>query len=179
MVAGPPQTGGFGGNFGGRNAGTASSNTKLINYLEANQGNAKFLVAVPSSQGIADQLIIATNKPVMSLGGFSGSDPILTTSQLASLVANGTVRFFLLNAPRTTRQIPPQVLDQIPAQFRNFVRNGGGGGFGGFGGQQSALTTWVTQHCSAVPPSLWQATTSSGNTGFGGGNVLYSCATTH
>ncbi len=177
LVAGPPQTGGFGGNFGGgRNGGTASSNAMLINYLEANQGNAKFLVAVPSSQGIADQLIIATNKPVMSLGGFSGGDPILTTSQLASLVANGTVRFFLLNAPRTTRQLPPQVINQIPEQFRNFARNGGGGGFGG---QQSALTTWVTQHCTAVPPGLWQSTATSSNAGFGGSNVLYSCAQTH
>ncbi len=180
LVAGPPQTIGFGGNFGGgRNGGTASANAMLINYLEANQGNAKFLVAVPSSQGIADQLIIATNKPVMSLGGFSGGDPILTTSQLATLVANGTVRFFLLNAPRTTRQLPPQVIDQIPEQFRNSARNGGGGGFGGFGGQQSALTTWVTQHCTAVPPGLWQSTANSSNAGFGGSNVLYSCAQAH
>jgi 4-amino-4-deoxy-L-arabinose transferase-like glycosyltransferase len=176
LVAGPPQTEGFGGGGGGRDTGTANANAKLITYLEANQGNAKFLVAVPSSQGIADQLIIATNRPVMSLGGFSGSDPILTTSQLATLVANGTVRFFLLNAPRTTRQLPPQVLDQIPEQFRNSAR---GGGFRGFGGQQSALTTWVTQHCSTVPTSLWQSTATGGNAGFGGSNVLYSCAQTH
>jgi 4-amino-4-deoxy-L-arabinose transferase-like glycosyltransferase len=69
-----------------------------MNYLEANQGRTKFLVVVPSSQGIADVIILATNKPVMSLGGFSGSDPILTPSELASMVANGTVRFFLLNS---------------------------------------------------------------------------------
>src|SRR5260221_6844940 len=58
LVAGPPQTGDFGGNFGGggRNNGTANANTMLINYLEANQGNTKFLVAVPSSQGIADEI---------------------------------------------------------------------------------------------------------------------------
>ena len=63
----------------------------------------------------ADPIILATNKPVMSLGGFGGSDPILTTSQLAALVANGTVRFFLLNSfNRGRRQIPPQMLDQIP-----------------------------------------------------------------
>jgi len=74
----------------------------------------------------------------------------------------------------------PQVIDQIPAQFRNAARNGGGGGFGGFGGgQQSALTTWVTQHCTAVPPGLWQSTATSGNAGFGGANRLYSCAQTH
>ena len=90
LVAGPSQSDGFGGNFGGGRDTTVNTDTALIRYLEANQGTAKFLVAVPSSQGITDTIILATNKPVMSLGGFSGSDPILTTNQLASLVANGT-----------------------------------------------------------------------------------------
>ncbi len=189
LVAGPPQTGDFGGNFGGggRNNGTANANTMLINYLEANQGNTKFLVAVPSSQGIADEIILATNKPVMSLGGFSGSDPILTTSQLASLVANGTVRFFLLNSFGGRGQIPQQILNQLPSQFRSRVQQGGLAGPGGFGGgQQGALTTWVTQHCKVVPANLWQpASTSSGTGGggggfgFGGANQLYDCAAAH
>jgi 4-amino-4-deoxy-L-arabinose transferase-like glycosyltransferase len=181
LVAGPPQTGDFGGNFGGGggNNGTANANTMLINYLEANQSTTKFLVAVPSSQGIADQLILATNKPVMSLGGFSGSDPILTTSQLASLVANGTVRFFLLNSPGRG-QVPQQILNQIPQQFRSQLQQAARqGGFG----RQSTLTTWVTQHCKVVPSNLWQpASTSSGaGAGFGpfGANQLYDCATTH
>jgi 4-amino-4-deoxy-L-arabinose transferase-like glycosyltransferase len=44
----------------------------------------------------AGGIILATNKPVMSLGGFSGSDPILTTSQLKTLIHQGTIRYFLL-----------------------------------------------------------------------------------
>jgi 4-amino-4-deoxy-L-arabinose transferase-like glycosyltransferase len=188
LVAGPPQTGDFGGNFGGggRNNGTANANTMLINYLEANQGNTKFLVAVPSSQGIADEIILATNKPVMSLGGFSGSDPILTTSQLASLVANGTVRFFLLNSFGGRGQIPQQILNQLPSQLRSRVQQGGLAGPGGFGGgQQGALTTWVTQHCKVVPANLWQPASTSSSTGggggfgFGGANQLYDCAAAH
>jgi 4-amino-4-deoxy-L-arabinose transferase-like glycosyltransferase len=185
LVAGPPQTGDFGG--GGRNNGTANTNTMLIHYLEANQGKTKFLVAVPSSQGIADEIILATNKPVMSLGGFSGSDPILTTSQLASLVANGTVRFFLLNSFGGKGQIPQQILNQLPEQFRSRLQQGGLAGPRGFGGgQQGALTTWVTQHCKVVPANLWQpASTSSGTGGggggfgFGGANQLYDCAAAH
>src|SRR5579875_949989 len=191
LVAGPPQTGGFGGNFGsggGNPQAEANANAKLISYLEANQGNAKFLVAVPSSQGIADQLIIETNKPVMSLGGFSGSDPILTTSQLASLVKNGTVRFFLLNS-FGRRQFNSQTLNQLPAQAREQIQqasqNGAFAGPGGFGGgQQAALTTWVTQHCKAVPTNLWQSASSGsigagggrGFGGFGGASQLYDCA---
>jgi 4-amino-4-deoxy-L-arabinose transferase-like glycosyltransferase len=192
LVAGPPQAGGNGGGFilningrtftgtipgnGGRDENNANANAKLINYLEANQGKAKFLVAVPSSQGIADQLIIATNKPVMSMGGFSGSDPILTTSQLAALVKQGTVRFFLLPA---RMQLPQQILDQLPQQIRNRLRNGGGFGPGGFG-QSAQLTTWVTQHCKVVPASLWQSPTSSSSSGGfgpgGGSQQLYDCA---
>src|SRR6266700_2448867 len=177
LVAGPSQGNGIGGNFAGGRDGNASANSALFRYLEANQGTAKFLVAVPSSN-TADGIILATNKPVMALGGFSGSDPILTTTQLASLVKSGTVRFFLLYSFNGGGQIPPQILDRIPQQFRNPPQ----GGFRGFGGQQSALSTWVTQHCKTVPTSLWQSSsTSAGSSGFGRGaaNQLYDCATTH
>ncbi len=167
-VAGPSQQGNFGGNRG------ASVNTKLVSYLEANQGKATFLVATPSSN-TADEIILTTNKPVMALGGFGGSDPILTTSQLASLVKNGTVRFFLLNSVGSGFQPPQQILDRIPEQFRDRP----GGGFGG--GQQSSLTTWVTQHCTVVPTSQWQssATTTNNTPGSFGAGQLYDCATTH
>ncbi len=140
-VAGPSQqgvAGGFGGNI--------TTNTALISYLEAHQGSATYLVAVSSSNE-ADFIILTTNKAVMALGGFSGSDPILTTSQLASLVAKGTVRFFLLN-----------------------------GSGGGPGGGQSNLTSWVTQHCTTVSSSQYQSSsTSSGTGGFGGASQLYDC----
>src|SRR5207302_4493638 len=96
LVAGPTQTTSFGGNVGGGQSANASSDAALIRYLEDHQGTAKYLVAVLSSKG-ADAIILATNKPVMTLGGFSGSDPILTTSQLAALVESGQVKYFLLS----------------------------------------------------------------------------------
>lgn len=92
-IAGPNEqgdggpAGGFGGNTGG--------NTALISYLVAHKGNAKYLVAMASANE-ADSIILATNQPVMALGGFSGSDPILTVSQLAALVKSGAVRYFLI-----------------------------------------------------------------------------------
>ena len=139
--------GGAGDGNGGGPGGEGNVSSALIQYLEANQGNAKYLVAVPSSNQ-ADAIILATNKGVMALGGFSGSDPILTTDQLAALVNDGTIRFFLLNG------------------------SGFGGGQGG--GQQSSLTTWVTQNCTSVPASDWQsASSNTGNTG--GSTQLYSC----
>jgi 4-amino-4-deoxy-L-arabinose transferase-like glycosyltransferase len=67
----------------------------LIAYLEANRGEADYLVAAPSAITAAP-IILATGEPVMAMGGFSGNDPILTAEELARLVAGGTVRFVLV-----------------------------------------------------------------------------------
>jgi 4-amino-4-deoxy-L-arabinose transferase-like glycosyltransferase len=133
---------GASGQFGGSLGRSSSIDTALIKYLEAHKGSAKYLVAVVSSNE-AGSIILETNQPVMALGGFSGSDPILTTAQLAALVKSGVVRFFLLN----------------------------GSGGGGPGGGQSALTTWVTQHARLVSSSQWQSTSTSSV--FGGSSQLY------
>ncbi|MGZ3645071.1 MAG: glycosyltransferase family 39 protein [Ktedonobacteraceae bacterium] len=126
--------------------GMSNANTALISYLEAHKGNAKYLVAVVSSNE-ADSIILETNQPVMALGGFSGSDPILTTNQLAALVKSGEVRYFLLNGSG----------------------NGGPGGSG-----QSTLITWITQHSSVISSSQWQSgSTNSTSSGFGGSEQLY------
>jgi 4-amino-4-deoxy-L-arabinose transferase-like glycosyltransferase len=181
-TAGPSGTGGFG---GGRADNATSTNTALISYLEAHQGNAKYLVAVPSSM-VGDSIILATNKPVMSLGGFSGSDPILTKDQLASLVTNGTVRYFLLNGGGFSGRGQGSFLEDLPPAIRERIEEGGfgGGGFGGGafgGGTQSSLSSWVTQNCSAVPSSQWQSSTSSTQNpgrsfGAGAAGSLYDCA---
>ncbi len=81
---------------------------------------------------------------------------------------------------REGRQPPLQFLEDIPEQFRDrFGDRFGGGGFGG--GQQSALTTWVTQHCTVVPASQWQSTASNTQNAPGplGANQLYDCVTAH
>ena len=121
-------------------------NSDLIAYLEARQTAGSYLFATTSSM-TASPYIIMTGRPVMALGGFSGSDPILTTEQLQALIANGTVRYFLLG--------------------------GGGGGFGGAGpGGSSSATSWVTNTCTAVSSSEWSG---SGSSSQGGGLQLYDC----
>lgn len=144
-----------------RQNGLTQTNAALISYLEANQGNTKFLVATPSSSTAAP-IILATNQPVMALGGFSGGDPILTTSQLQTLIRNGTVRYFLLTSPRATQR----QIDELPEQYRDRLRSENFGGFG----QQNTLSTWVSRHCSVVPASDWTSTGRAGST------QLYDCA---
>ena len=183
-TAGPSGNGGFGG--AGNGAATASSvDAKLISYLEAHQGNAKYLLAVSSSNQ-ADSIILATNKPVMAMGGFGGSDPILTTSSLQTLIANGTVRFFMFGGGFGAQGGNFNIND-LPANIRERIAEGGfgGGGAGGFGGgaggfgAQSSLTTWVTQHCTTVSANLWKTPSSTtGSTDGGASGNLYDCATT-
>lgn len=75
----------------------APQRDRLIDYLLANRGGAQFLVATINANSAAP-IILATGEPVMALGGFTGSDPILTADELAQLVADNTVRYFWLNA---------------------------------------------------------------------------------
>jgi 4-amino-4-deoxy-L-arabinose transferase-like glycosyltransferase len=106
-----------------------------VRYLEDNQGDATYLVAAFGANASAP-IIIATGKPVITIGGFNGGDPAPTMAQFQSLVAQGKVRFVLL----------------------------GGGGFGGPrggpGGNASggSISQWVTQHGTQVPASAYGGT---------------------
>jgi 4-amino-4-deoxy-L-arabinose transferase-like glycosyltransferase len=116
-VTGGPAAASFDrGGFGGG----ATSDTALVKYLTAHEGSAKYLVAATGSQSTAG-IIIATGKPVITIGGFTGSDPAPTVAQLAALVKSGQLEYVLI----------------------------GGGGFGGRGGS-SSLTDWVKAHGKAV-----------------------------
>ncbi|MEU7829172.1 glycosyltransferase family 39 protein [Nonomuraea sp. NPDC049129] len=106
------------GRMGGFGGGVSSS---MISYLEANQGKAEWLVAVSSAMQ-ASSIILSTGKPVMAMGGFTGSDPAMTVTRLKELVASGKLRFVLA----------------------------GDGDRGGPGRGNSEVTTWVQANCKAV-----------------------------
>ena len=169
-LAGPSQE--MGGPKGGLRPMMGAVDPALIRYLLAHQGNAQNLVAVA---GMADDIILATNKPVIPLDGFS-SYP-LTVTELASLVSQGKLRFLLLDQPH----MPQQALDQGSQQGQGNVVRGVNGGSND--GRQDDVLNWVKQHCKAVPPSLWQSSSVSSSAGDdsgpGGSTLLYDCATTH
>ena len=187
-TAGPTLPNTFGGADGTANF--ATGNPKLEQYLLSKQGVTQFLVATTNATSAAP-IILDTGKPVMALGGFLGSDPILTQQQLITLISNGKVRFFLtqeMNGPVSIDEIPPQIRKEIPPQLLEELSKGG---LSGFGGANSTLTTWVSSHCHAVPTTLWQAAGSEdqGQPPFGsqgqpggelpspqGGMSLYDCA---
>ncbi|WP_010234178.1 glycosyltransferase family 39 protein [Clostridium arbusti] len=91
-------SGGMGGstkNSGMGQMGGNSENTKLIEFLQKNKtANQKYLLVVSSSNSAAD-IIISTGEPVMSLGGFLGSEKIVTLDQFKTMVKNGEIRYVM------------------------------------------------------------------------------------
>ncbi|HYQ82930.1 MAG TPA: hypothetical protein VEP28_02745, partial [Rubrobacter sp.] len=67
----------------------------LVDFLEAKQGDAEYLVAAIRSR-IASPIILNTDEPVIAFGGFNGADPVFSDERLAGLVHEGAVRFFLI-----------------------------------------------------------------------------------
>lgn len=74
-----------------------SVNTELLAYLTANNTGEKYLFATTNA-GTAEAYIIKTGKAVMAMGGFSGSDPILTVDKLKQMVANKEIKYFLASS---------------------------------------------------------------------------------
>lgn len=69
----------------------------MVSYLEKNQGEASWLVAISSAQG-ASSTILSTGKPVLAMGGFTGSDPAMTVDKLKEYVAAGKLKYILVGA---------------------------------------------------------------------------------
>src|ERR1700730_8977089 len=85
-----------GGTFGNRGQ-QVSASPALVKYLLAHRGQATWIAAVEGSVN-AGSLELTSGQPVMSMGGFSGSDPTPTLSQFQSLVAQGKVRYLLVQS---------------------------------------------------------------------------------
>ena len=114
-----------------------TSNTKLIQFLEDNKQNEKYLVAVPSATTYASDLILKTGEPVMTIGGFSGSDQIISLKEFRDLVADGSIRYALVSGEGRM-----------------------GGGFGGSNSNKEIMN-WITNNGTLVPDSEWKDSTTS------------------
>jgi 4-amino-4-deoxy-L-arabinose transferase-like glycosyltransferase len=101
LPGGPNAFGGFGGLpgaiFGRAPRIPGAADASVVDYLVAHRGSTDWLVAAEGSQAAA-QIQLETGQPVMAMGGFNGSDPWPTASELASLVASGRLRYVLLDA---------------------------------------------------------------------------------
>jgi 4-amino-4-deoxy-L-arabinose transferase-like glycosyltransferase len=124
----PPRAGGFGGPGARGGLGglldTATPSSALVTALKAGASGYTWVAAAVGSNSAAG-VQIATGLPVMSIGGFNGTDPTPTLAQFQSIVAAGKVHYFLA---------------------------GGGmrGGPGGGAASSGDITSWVEQNFTPV-----------------------------
>ena len=113
--------GGAGGTGGGMEGGTASS--ELVTLLQADAGTYRWAAATTGSQSAATYQL-ASEQPVMAIGGFNGGDPSPTLAQFQAYVAAGDIHYYIVG--------------------------GRGGGPGGGTGSASQIATWVSEHYTAT-----------------------------
>jgi hypothetical protein len=113
-------------------AATATNVAKLIEFLNANRADERYLLAASTTM-LAAPIIIQTGEPVMARGGFHGLDPILTPDKLAALVASRQVRFVMLGD-------------------LSFVARRLGAETAG-----RPIADWVRANGTPVDPALWRA----------------------
>jgi len=113
--------GGMGGGPGGGVMGASEPGDALIALLTDNADAYTWAAATVSANGAAGYQL-ATEEPVMPIGGFNGSDPSPTLEQFRQYVESGQIHYFL---------------------------GGSGGGPGGRTGTGADITRWVQEHFTA------------------------------
>ncbi|MFF2327688.1 MULTISPECIES: glycosyltransferase family 39 protein [unclassified Streptomyces] len=113
--------GGAGGGMGGLLNGSSVS-AEAEKLLEKNAGDYTWVAAAIGSQNAASYQL-ATEDPVMAIGGFNGSDPSPTLSQFKKYVEDGRIHYFIA---------------------------GGMGGGGGDSGTSSQISSWVEENFEEV-----------------------------
>jgi 4-amino-4-deoxy-L-arabinose transferase-like glycosyltransferase len=133
--AGPQSAASIGGPAGNGPGGLGAAGTTdqaLVDYLVANQGSARWIVAASGSQ-VAAGIQLAAGLPVLTMGGFTGSDPAPTLAELQALVASGQVRYVLLGGG-------PGGGPGVLGGFRGLDGSGGTGD----------RTAWVSANCAQI-----------------------------
>jgi 4-amino-4-deoxy-L-arabinose transferase-like glycosyltransferase len=169
-TVGPATSGGLGNGPGG-----ATADSALISYLEAHRDGARYLVAAFTSMS-SDSIIIASGRPVITIGGFNGGDPAPTLAQFEKLVAQGQVHYVLVSndlggagagggvgatgaagggvrgSSSAGGGVPSGAGGGVPSGAGGGVPSGAGGGVpsGAASGTSSAITQWVTDHGTEV-----------------------------
>jgi 4-amino-4-deoxy-L-arabinose transferase-like glycosyltransferase len=118
------RAGGGGGGAGGGFLSSSTSNPALTKLLQSDAGTYTWVAATVNSNSAAGYQL-ASDDPVMAIGGFNGTDPAPTLAQFEKYVAEGKIHYF--------------------------IAGGGGGGFGrgGSGDDSTLITSWVESHYTA------------------------------
>ncbi len=118
---GIPRGAGGGGFGGGSFLNASTPGAALVKLLETDASHYSWVGATIDANSAAGYQL-ATDDPIMAIGGFNGTDPAPTLAQFEQYVAQSRIHYFL----------------------------GSGGGFGGGSGTSSEISQWVEQHFTAT-----------------------------
>jgi 4-amino-4-deoxy-L-arabinose transferase-like glycosyltransferase len=148
----------------------------LVEYLQANQGDATYLVAAIRSD-LASPIILNTDEPVIAFGGFEGRDLVFSIKRLAGLVNQGSVRFFVIQKRDIERaakldsagrrpklgehQVRLKQLPHLKARLKALEDI-----------HEKKEVRWITQNCEQIPQESWRSSTSKSSNST---MLLYDC----
>ncbi|KPI19767.1 hypothetical protein OK074_7766 [Actinobacteria bacterium OK074] len=81
---------------GGGMGGDTQVSSAMIKYLKKHQDGATWLLAVSTDQ-TASSIILESGEPVISMGGWSGTDNAMTLAKLKSLVKSGKLHYIIVS----------------------------------------------------------------------------------
>jgi 4-amino-4-deoxy-L-arabinose transferase-like glycosyltransferase len=115
---------GAAGGFGGGFLNSSSASPALTKLLQRDASHYTWVAATVNSNSAAGYQL-ASDDPVMAIGGFNGTDPAPTLTQFETYVSEGKIHYF--------------------------IAGGGAGGFGsgGSGDDATKITSWVESHFKA------------------------------
>jgi 4-amino-4-deoxy-L-arabinose transferase-like glycosyltransferase len=135
-TAGPVQDTAGGGGLTDESTALTSSEQQLYNYVSARNDGAPYLLAVPSMDD-ASTYILATGQETLNYGGgFSGSVPSPTLTQVKDLVSTGQLRFFLVSGADAST-----------------------GMYGNRSATAAEIEAWVEKSCTEIPAKDYGGTT--------------------
>jgi 4-amino-4-deoxy-L-arabinose transferase-like glycosyltransferase len=100
------------------NRGGLQINQPLLNYLQVNTQGIEYLMAVPSSMQGADY-VLATGRPVLYMGGFNGSDAVVSAADLQFLVDNDRLRYIYLSPAAGNAQSQNEIYRWVVNSCKN------------------------------------------------------------
>ncbi|MER8028710.1 glycosyltransferase family 39 protein [Streptomyces bauhiniae] len=126
-----------GGAGGLLNGATVSAKAKKL--LLADADSYTWVAASTGSQNAASYQL-ATNKAVMAIGGFNGTDPAPTLAQFKQYVADGKIHYYIAGGG----------MGGGMGMGRTGEARDGMGGMGGASGTASSISTWVEANFKKV-----------------------------
>jgi 4-amino-4-deoxy-L-arabinose transferase-like glycosyltransferase len=121
----------FGGGFGGAGGilGSSTPGSAVTKLLQADAGSYSWVAATTNSNSAAGYQL-ASDDPVMAIGGFNGTDPAPSLAQFEKYVTEGRIHYYVSGS-------------------RGLGAGGFGGASSGTSDVASQISTWVESHFTA------------------------------